>query len=670
MTPSPRPHPRRSRTAPVTASLLLAAALLLGTLPLGPLHLGPLPAHAEDPDGTTVGTGAADVEYPGDPVREAETARAEGRRLTDVASMVDSTRWAFAPDAAPLTLPSEDRGATVVLLARETPYTLEELAERVPDAVRRGKDGSYLISSHLVIDRGATLRIHDDGGLVVHLESGPEGFASIVSLGGSLDIAGGEDAPVEISGWDSASRSEDTDTADGRAYLRALAGSVTARDVDLSHLGFWSGPTGGLALTGSDAPGIRTADGEVITDPAEASAVEPDPDSPVLLPDLDEETEDRTVSASLERVSAREDAVGLFAANTAPLTITDSDFSDNLLDGVVLHRFVTAAELAEVTAHSNGGDGIRAGRGTTDVSIAGSRVSYNRGNGIALNGSGLADGPGATGPPTGMFGGHAVTGSTVSGNGRHGIQVTGGAGTVLADNSVNRHTSGIVVGGIARGTEITGNRVRFSDRHGISLRDDVTDALIGENAVSGADTAIYARGASGEISRNTVTRTTNHGITVIDQADTTKVTRNSLSGSGPSAIDTSRSGTSAVLSANSAAGWEVTKPLAVTLQRIFQPLTVLWLSIAALLLLTARTAVRRGPGRGRRVHPYADHTPLMQLSAGVLQGPYDSLQAAPTPAPAAHGKRRRRWPLLPEGMGPPADTHDPTHDETRGGLHR
>jgi hypothetical protein len=677
------------------AAAVLAAAVLLAA---AALPLGAAPALAEGPDGPSAGAEDEDEDelaYPGDPSRESAEARAEGRRLTDVAAMVDSTRWAFAEGAAPLSLPSGD-AESVVLLARETPYTLAELAELVPDAVEHEDDGSYLISSHLVVDRGATLRLHDDDGMVVHLRSTPEGFASIVSLGGDLDIAGGEEDPVEISGWDSSRDVPDEDTSDGRAYIRALAGSVTARDVDLRHLGFWSGPTGGLALTGSDAPGIRTADGDVVADPDEESAVEPDPSSPVLLPDPDEADRDRTVSATLERVSARGAAIGLFAANTAELTVSDCDFTDNLLDGVVLHRFVTAARLSGVRAHSNGGDGIRAGRGTTDVSIDDAEVSRNRGNGITLDGSALADGPGATGLATGVFGGHAVSGSTVTGNGRYGIQVIGGAGTTLRDNAVSRHTSGIVVVGTASQPEITGNRVRFSAEHGISLRDDVTDALISENTISGADTAIYTRGASGEVSGNAVHRATNHGITVIDQSGTTTVSRNSIAGKGPAAIDSSRSGTSPVLIANSAAQWEVTKPLPVILQRIFQPLTVLWLTIALLLLITAGATVRRGPGRGPRTHPYADRTPLMQLSAGVMPAP---AAAAPTGArqpgraqsSAARGRRRRSLSVLVGdgpgdpggpgdlgglgGLGGPHDSsgphgpHDRPRTATRGGKH-
>ena len=630
----------------------VTAALLLGALPA-------LAEETEDPPAVA----DEDVEYAGDPSSESAEARAEQRRITDVATMVDSTRWAFATGAAPLTLPT-GATSTVVLLAREEPYTLEELAELVPDAVEHESEGSYLISSHLVIDRGATLRIHDDSGLAVHLDSTADSFASIVSIGGDLDVAGGEDEPVQFTGWDRSRRTADHETSDGRAYIRALAGSVDARDVDLRNLGFWSGPTGGLALTGSDAPKIETASGEVISDPGEATAVEPDPNSLVLLPDPDERKHDRTVTASLERVSAHDSAIGLFAANTARLDINDADFSGNLLDGVVLHRFVTQAHLEEVTAHRNGGDGIRAGRGTTDVSIDGAHASGNRGNGITVNGSALADGPSATGVATGAFGGHSVTGSSVTGNGHYGIQVTGGSGIAVRDNDVSRHTSGIVVKGPATDMDLSGNRVHSSAEHGISLRDDVTGARIHENAIGGADTAIYARGSAGEITGNTISRATNHGITVIDQPETTTVSRNSIAGSGPAAIDTSRSGTSVVLVANSAAQWEVTKPLPVILQRIFQPLTVLWLVIVVLLVATAGTTARWRPGRRPRSHPYADHTPLTELSAGVvLPGAHGTGRSAPGRSRAAHGRRRHPHPRTSVGPGSTVGT-DP-----RGGQH-
>src|SRR5690625_7138776 len=99
--------------------------------------------------------------------------------------------------------------------------------------------------------------------------------------------------------------------------------------------------------------------------------------------------------------------------------------------------------------------------------------------------------------------------------------------------------------------EVSGNRVRSSTEHGISLRDDITGAQIHGNTIGGADTAIYARGSAGEITGNTISRATNHGVTVIDPPETTTVSRNSIAGVGPAGIDTSRSRTHLVLVAHS-----------------------------------------------------------------------------------------------------------------------
>src|SRR5699024_6268283 len=189
-----RMTPQQARL-PALARRLGAAALALA------LPLAALPAPGDGPGGPPA-LPPGESEYPGDPPQEAAQARAEDLRIADARSMVDSSRWAFAPGAPPLTLPTGGT-STVVLLAREEPYTLEELAEVVPEAVEREEDGDLLISSHLVIDRGATLRIRTEGEHAVHLESTPESFASLVSIGGTLDVAGAEGKPLRITGWDS-----------------------------------------------------------------------------------------------------------------------------------------------------------------------------------------------------------------------------------------------------------------------------------------------------------------------------------------------------------------------------------------------------------------------------------------------------------------------------------
>src|SRR5699024_7805711 len=84
---------------PALARRLGAAALALA------LPLGALPALGDGPDGPPA-LPPGESEYPGDPSQEAAQARAEDLRIADVRSMVDSSRWAFAPGAPPLTLPT------------------------------------------------------------------------------------------------------------------------------------------------------------------------------------------------------------------------------------------------------------------------------------------------------------------------------------------------------------------------------------------------------------------------------------------------------------------------------------------------------------------------------------------------------------------------------------
>ena len=378
----------------------LGATALTVSLLAGTALAGALPALAEGP-------ADADVDgslYAGDPAQETAMARAEDRRITDITAMMDSSRWAFPPGAGPLTLPTGEK-----LLLRRAPGPRGAVHPGRADgagARGRGAPGRRLLSdlgASSLVDRGATLSIRSEDGLVVHLDSTDQDFATIVSIGGALDLAGGAEEPVQISGWDSSRGTADAETSDGRAYVRAIGGSVTAQDIDFRDLGFWSGPTGGLALTGTEAPRIVTESDEVISDPGEATAVGTDPEAVAPLTDPDEKGHDGVVTASLTRVSAHRDAIGLFATNVGKLEVAEADFSDNLLDGMVLHRFVTGADLQDVTAHDNGADGFRTGRGTTDVTIDGANVSGNGDDGIRLDGSALADGPSSTGVATGRL---------------------------------------------------------------------------------------------------------------------------------------------------------------------------------------------------------------------------------------------------------------------------
>jgi hypothetical protein len=61
----------------------------------------------------------------------------------------------------------------------------------------------------------------------------------------------------------------------------------------------------------------------------------------------------------------------------------------------------------------------------------------------------------------------------------------------------------------------------------------------------------------------------------------------------------------------------VTRPLPVVLRSIFRPLTVVWVLLFVLLIVTAISVARRGGVRGIR-DPYAENAPLRSYTRGAV----------------------------------------------------
>jgi parallel beta-helix repeat protein len=176
---------------------------------------------------------------------------------------------------------------------------------------------------------------------------------------------------------------------------------------------------------------------------------------------------------------------------------------------------------------------------------------------------------------------------------------------------------GIVVADDVDGVTITDNIVENSTEQGIALRDGVRDALVQGNSVAGGEIGIYLRDATGTIDRNTVTDVSNHGVTIIRDLAAVTISNNTVAGRGPSAIDAARSESDAVLRGNDTTSWQSTKPLDVILRGIFQPLTIVWIALGLIVLVTAVTGLRRRNPRSGPTHPYSSHVPLALLTAGI-----------------------------------------------------
>ena len=306
---------------------------------------------------------------------------------------------------------------TLVLPARAEPYTVADLSMLIPQSFTRQDDGAYVLSENVVVLAGATLALvapEGPEGLDIRLESRPEYFTSIVALGGSLTLAGSETADVRLTSWDSGEQAVDTSTADGRAYVRILGGHAALSRANLSNLGFWSGNTGGLALTGSDEVGTFQGgppDPLPATDAAAGAQVLPEE---ALAAWAAKTQQDFTlVTAGIDDVTIDGNAFGLFVSNARDIVIEDSAVRGSLVDGIVLHRAVTDARISRTTASDNAVDGFTVGSSTTRVVLKEVTAAGNGRNGISLDGRPLAEGPNAVGTAVESYGGNRVTESTV-----------------------------------------------------------------------------------------------------------------------------------------------------------------------------------------------------------------------------------------------------------------
>lgn len=564
--------------------------------------------------------------YPGDPAKEAAIVATEDQRIYNLRAITAAARWQGIATVTPYEV---NLGSipTLVLVGRTDPYTLADLQGLIPSTFVRQPDATYLLTENIVVETGGVLNLSNPDGMTIHLSSSSKGFVSIVGLGGSIQIDGSAKAPVRIGSWDATLGAIDTNTADGRAYVRLIGGTANFSYVNFDHLGFWSGGTGGIALTGTSIKAstlAKVAAPKTVAPPvaAKVHGVTIKPVGPTgTITDVASAIAGETggysyVTASLSHVSIEANAYGLFVNGSKGVEIANTNVRDSLVDGIVFHRFVTNSTISSTVTDNNAVDGFAMTRASTGILINGLTANGNGRDGIVLNGGPLANGPNAAGTPVGSYGNNSLANSTSDNNARYGISVLGGNGVKLNDNSVRNNIMGIVVSKAALSVFITGNTIDNSAKHAIALVGGSTHSAIRENSITGADIGIYLRDSSATVERNRLSNVSNHGITLIGVATGASVVDNTVAGTGPNAVDTARA-TGMFVHGNITSGWTNTKPLSVILAGIFQPLTVLWIILGLIVLISALSGIRR-KHRGFR-HPYADQVPLSSLTRGVIQ---------------------------------------------------
>jgi parallel beta-helix repeat protein len=666
----------------VAASAVLAVASLLIGVPVATASAPS--AHAPEtlpmaPTTDTTGDQVADVtdgsNYKGNPETEAALVAGEDKRLVQVRTVASIARWTGVSTSLPYRVASST-SYTLVLPARDKEYTIDDLLILAPKTFVRQPDNSYLLSENIVVEAGGTLTLNRPGPLTINMLSNAQKFVSIVSYGGKLNISGTADEPVRISSWDTDSGAPRKITDTGRAYIRSIGGTVAIAHAAFQNLGFWSGRTGGLSMTGSDRPVIGALDangakstqdngvhrkrhpkGTAAAEPAPAPAPEPEPGAVLGVPGTATAAKDSGlpnsdysyVAASVVDTTVTDNVYGLFLANAVGASIHNVAVKDSRMDGIVLHRYVSDAVVVDTTVSNSAMNGFNLSRATRSVRLDNDKAINNGRNGIYVDGRPLATGPTATGAALTSSGSNVVlVNNMVTDSVHYGMEIRGGYNTTVQNNTIAGSQMGIVVADTASRVSVDGNHLSNQSNHAIALRDGVTDSVVRNNTVTGGTVGVYLRNAQAVVEGNTLSGITNHGISAIGTAGI-DVKANTIAGSGPSAIDLKRAGN--VTSTDNATGnWVRTRSLWDQLVSFFQPLTVMWTLLALLLLVTAALGHRR---RHTIRHPYAAQAPMSTF----------------TDLEAKLVRPDELGPVNPEVQPRKGSRADPAHEDGHGAQH-
>lgn len=382
---------------------------------------------------------------------------------------------------------------TVILPNRDSAYTLADLVER--GAARQDEATVYTLVRNVVVRAGARLEL-DGAGTTLRLTSTADGYVSLIAWGGDLQIRGGDNAPFTIIAWDDSTGAADLIESDGRAYVRVRDGLLDASSARFESLGFWSGRTGGVAVTATSL-GLASA------------------------------TLDRTTHTGMH--------IGLFLSSVTTASVTGITVAAPSMAGIQITDGSHDVTVTGSTVDAAGTDGIEIERASNAIWVTDSTVTNAFGVGLKINGAALATGPNTAGFPTTRSAGFTITGTTLDGNADGGIALVGADDVAIDSVTVTGASIALHASGPSTGLTVVNSTMSSTGWTGVLLDEEVIRTQITSSAVSSAITGVRIANAQVSLLGNTVTVGSGSAIDLADGARA-DVVENTLVGAGTDAI--------------------------------------------------------------------------------------------------------------------------------------
>lgn len=381
-----------------------------------------------------------------------------------------------------------------VLAPRAREYSLSSLIKA--GVAERGQDGVVEVQSTVVVRKGARLRI-DAPGTTLRLHSGAAGIANLVAWGGELNLRGSAQEPLIIESWDPEAGREDRNVDDGRAFVLARSGMLRVKHLAARHLGFWSGRTGGLAVTGSEEfPG----------------------------------------QARLSDVTISDQHAGLFLDNSEGVQIKRVAIYQPRWYGVyVAGSSGLRVNTMAVTGAGAGGISIR--DGSSNISLTDVAVERSAGRGLEVDGRPRGSGVNAAGYGPTNYAGLALNSVRLRLNTAGGLRIRGMDDVTLTAADVHEDWRAIRIFGPSIGFQMRQSVVTTTAGRAVVVRGGVRNLAV-------VDSRVRAKGVGIEVDRSDLSLrggaiTVDLGHGVLARESNVTATATEISGAGSSAISVS-----------------------------------------------------------------------------------------------------------------------------------
>ena len=451
--------------------------------------------------------------------------------------------------------------ATLVLPRRPLPYSLRELAVRVPESIERIEPGVLLLHEHVLVCPDASLSISERDAGELRLTSHAGGFVSLVGVEATLSIAGTGSERVRIRSWDPIASRPDATHEDGRAYVTAQGGRMDVEYLEATDLGFGTGRTSGVAWKGSP---------------------------------------NRRCLGSAAHSRFERNYFGAYTFECEGMRWQKNVFANNLNYGFDPHDRSDRFLVEDNVAFGNGGHGIIFSRGCC-ANVLRRNASYsNRGHGIMMDDGKVRNDGNPRHARAVPSNDNRIEENEVWDN-EVGIAFEGGTGNVVRANQVHHNGHGVRLEGDASGNQVVANVIRASKGFAIYIYNHSDRNRIVDNQIEGGEGGVVVkRSVENVIERNRIEGIGGRGIVLVGRVDDSGVLDNSVHGRGSSAIDVGLASglTPRGLSGNHTLRWMP--------PRGFRPALVIWATILLIPLVVGLPvrwklrSSRRAPGASRR----------------------------------------------------------------------